>query len=219
MSCKRIAKTKYPTFPNNVRSLLGLNFMNFKTRVTLLFAALLVSGCATLSVSKNKVEEYSLDPEITHELSKIKGLGFGIAVSNFTLAEGADIDLYCSNQRPIELPGGQSFAAYVHSAFIAQLTAAGMTSPMEAADVVLSGKLKTFKPLWQQDAWLIAFELGTNRGNDTMRPTDIYSFTNANNVTHSENDCKRAAQAVMPAVQKMIMTIASSWHFKNNLLM
>jgi len=193
--------------------------MNIKKRVTLLLAALLVSGCATLPVSQYTVETYSLDPEITRELAKIKGLRYGIAVSKFTLSEDSDIALYCSNQHPITLPGGQSFVAYVHSALVEQLTAAGMTSSIEAADVALSGKLKTFKPLWQQDAWLIAFELSTNRGNETMRPTDIYSFTNANNVTHSENDCKRAAQAVMPAVQKMIMTIASSWHFKNNLLM
>ena len=159
----------------------------------------LISGCAPYSVvpygasvnNVNVIKSYNLKP---------------VSVGKFQLSTPNSILIRCSGRGFDDVEVSPSSEAYIEKALIDELSLAGIYDP--SSPLVITGELKKIEldPHYYS-SWRFTLTL-TNNKNQSYTTSSKFEFT------AFRRGCEQAAQAFVPAVQKLISDVVQDPRFR-----
>jgi len=178
-------------------------------RLTTVLVAVICSGCQT--VSPSFVSTYASDPLVQDNLARLEGVV--LAVDEFDIESGAQAGVPCKGQ-PIRFSRTSTIADYIRDAIESELLTAGKYD--QDAPVSLSGTIKHAELKFDGRVatgaigatWIIDIELRSSNG-QSLGVRSGRSYRTGFEVI----SCPEAARALMPAVQKLILTAVTQQQF------
>ena len=167
-------------------------------------SAITISGCSTYVPQR-----YSLSADSNQALKSIKT--GAVSVGEFSGPK--EFDQNCRAAGSIEPPDGMTYEAYVRKALVDELKVSGILN--ENGKNVISGRLNSLEFSSSKGltngVWKIDLTLSSSNGK-TMTVQESYEFKSG---FDAGTACKQTADAFMPAVQNLVLTIVSSPDFKH----
>jgi hypothetical protein len=165
-----------------------------------LAAVAMLSGCA-----------YNASPygASVKNVESIKFLNIKpVAVSKFESSKPGLASITCRAAGPVTV--SPSFESYIEKAFIDELKLAGVYDP--ASSVVVSGKLEEvdFSSGMTDGKWLFTLVV-SNARKESVSIKSVYGFSGS---FVADKACQEVAQALGPAVQKLIEDVVRDPKFK-----
>ena len=173
---------------------------------SLLFA--LIAACTVAGCSTFVPQRYSLSADSNQAL---KGIKAGpVSIGQFS--GPAEFDPNCRAAGSIEPPDGMTYESYVRKALIDELKVAGLIQ--DQGKRTITGKLEKLAFSSSKGItggiWEIDLSLSSSNG-QTMSVRESYEFKSG---FDAGTACKQTADAFMPAVQNLVLTIVSSPDFQ-----
>lgn len=167
------------------------------------FGISLTTGCAYVATP------YGISGE---NVNTLKGIGdVQVKLNEFTATDPGKNSIGCRAAGPVETPNKESFEKYIEGAFKSELSIAGLYN--ESSPIVLSGNLKNanFSSNIGTGNWV--FTLETVSSNSKSIVVDSKYEFSSNFV--ADKACQQVAQALSPAVQKLIHDVISHPEFSS----
>lgn len=179
--------------------------MNKTVSLFLVFAAACtVTGCSTFVPQR-----YSLSADSNQALKGIKA--GSVAIGQFS--GPAEFDPNCRAAGSIEPPDGVSYESYIRKALVDELKIAGLLQ--EQGKRTITGQLTKLAFSSSKGitggVWEIDLTLTSSNGR-SMAVRESYEFKSG---FDAGTACKQTADAFMPAVQNLVLTIVSSPDFSS----
>lgn len=175
-----------------------------KNFIIMAFVAATIIGCSTFVPQR-----YSLSADSNQALKTIKSGSVNIGA----FSGPAEFDSNCRAAGSIEPPDGMTYEAYVRKALIDELKVAGLLQ--DQAKRTITGKLNKLAFSSSKGitggVWEIDIALTSTNG-QTMTVRESYEFKSG---FDAGTACKQTADAFMPAVQNLVLTIVTSPDFQN----
>lgn len=168
--------------------------------LAMLAAVAMLSGCA-----------YNASPygASVKNVESIKFLNIKpVAVSKFESSKPGLASITCRAAGPVTV--SPSFESYIEKAFIDELKLAGVYDP--ASSMVVSGKLEEvdFSSGMTDGKWLFTLVV-SNARKESVSIKSVYGFSGS---FVADKACQEVAQALGPAVQKLIEDVVRDPKFK-----
>lgn len=178
--------------------------MNKTAALTIAMAA----ACAATGCSTFVPQRYSLSADSNQALKSIK-IG-SVSVGQFS--GPVEFDSSCRAAGSIEPPDAMTYEAYIRKALIDELKVAGLLQ--DQGKRTITGKLDNLAFSSSKGIiggiWEIGLTLSSSNG-QTMTVRESYEFKSG---FEAGTACKQTADAFMPAVQNLVLTIVSSPDFQ-----
>ncbi len=171
-----------------------------KTKITLICATLLISGCSTYSAAR-----YSMSADNVMALRGLKGTTLNVGAFSSTVPGLKEI--MCRGVGPIKTPDGEPFSEFVRKALLDELRMANGFS--STAPVTLTGNLDAIDFSSASGSWNLSLTVKSSNGR-TLIALENYPFTTS---FSGQTACNQTAQALMPAVQNLVGKVVGSPDF------
>jgi hypothetical protein len=163
--------------------------------------ALLLAGCGTLAAprySSSADTIVALRDEVTQ----------GLTVGAFTSSEAAQKKQVCRGVGYVVPPDSKPYAEYIRDALIAELKMAEKYN--QAGPITLTGHLDKVDMNSSAGRWAFSLTVQSSTG-ETVEVSETYQFETS---FGGDVACNQTAQALMPAVQDLILKLVKSPGFQ-----
>ena len=176
-----------------------------KTTLRLLVLVSLLGGCSTYAADRYSV---SMDTHMALEQAVSSEQGQKIAVDDFGASNPGQTQIECRAVGPIKTPDNETFEAFVRKALVDQLQLADLYAP--DAQGRIGGNLDEINFSSVDGRWFLALTVTSGPGRRfTVREEYDYDTS-----FYGETACNQTAQALMPAVQNLILKVVSHPEFR-----
>lgn len=176
-----------------------------RNTLRLLILVSLLGGCSTYAADRYSV---SMDTHVALERAIASQQGQKVAVDEFGATNPGRTQIDCRAVGPIKTPDNETFEAFVRKALVDQLQLADLYSP--DAQRRIGGSLDEINFSSVDGRWFLALTVTGNPGRRfTVREEYDYDTS-----FYGETACNQTAQALMPAVQNLILKVVSHPEFR-----
>lgn len=164
-------------------------------------ALILISGCSTYTGTR-----YSISVDNVLALKKYRDKSIG--VGEFTATNPGKSLITCRGVGRIKTPDVETFESFIREALVSEMKLA--EAYVEPGTIILTGNLNNIDFNSNSGFWEISLTVNSNNGN-SLTIEDKYDYTTS---WFGETACNQAAQALMPAVQNVIIKLIHHSNFE-----
>ncbi|MCW8880959.1 MAG: hypothetical protein OQL17_00530 [Sedimenticola sp.] len=176
--------------------------MKFLKFLTVGLTLIVMTGCSTYATNR-----YSISADSVVALKQYKDNEVGVGI--FTATKPGQKSIMCRGVGPIKTPDGETFEGFVRKALISEMKMAEAYT--ENGKVILSGVLNRIDFNSNSGDWDISLTVTSSNGK-SLTIEEKYDYTTS---FYGETACNQTAQALMPAVQNVIIKLVSHESFSS----